>query len=151
MKTAFTIKGEIEIHYNGKIFKHHNNLSDDAKVIVSHCLGGDVNFRPRYMKLVYQPTGTGELPQFTYSPISEVNYQNDGKELKLSALFNLEWDDDSSSSAIIKSVYLLASEYPLGTFDFEEIQFSSVDLTNESPAVETTSKIISINWIIKPQ
>ena len=151
-ETNFTIKGDVEIYYEGKVFRHHNSLSNSAKEVIAHCLAGDDDYKLNGIIMLYSldddPQG---MTRTSMSYITQRSYQNNNTELKLSALFNLEYGPNSTS-ATIKFLDLGARQkdvYTPGTP--QRIIFSTCDLSSENPPLTTTAKQLSINWIIKPQ
>lgn len=154
MKTEFTIKGQIEIHYDGKVYENHNSLTSDAKKIICHCLAGENKYKLSAIRVLY--TCDNDPDGFTRMALSQVSttaYQNNDTELKLSALFQLEFGEGATSAKInylqlealgrgINDPVPAGQSPNLGTF-------SQADIAEDN--VITSSRRISINWIIKPQ
>ena len=139
-KTKFNIKGEVEIHYDGKVYHHHNNLSNEAKKIICNCLGAKPEFSPNKIRVEYY-VDADDSPTYSGSQISQRTLQNNDTELKLTSLFDL----GHGSTFKITNLYLENWQ------EDTPIQFSSCDLSLEDPPVVSSSPTISINWIIKPQ
>ena len=152
--TKFTVKGEVEIYYDGKVLKHHNNLDNTARKIICHCLAGDNSYSINAMRLLYRcnddPVG---YTRFVLSKISDSSFQNNDTELKLNSLFKLEFGENSTSATILMAVlevwFSEPGTLPAGTPP--PLQFSICDLSDVTPSIETSSKQLSINWTIKPQ
>lgn len=154
MKMEFTIKGQIEIHYDGKVYENHNSLTPDAKKIICHCLAGENKYRLSVIRVLYtcdnDPDG---FTRMALSQVSTIAYQNNDTELKLSAVFQLEFGEGATSAKI---KLLLLESWSVGINNPVPIgqpavlgTFSQADISADE--VITSSRRISINWIIKPQ